>query len=376
MLFDSTLRRELARNFGATLVVILTIVLTMMLIRTLGQAAVGRGRAAGRGAAARLHRARPPADDAGAVAVHRRRRRRSARMYRDSEMTIWFASGVGAARASCGRCCARAGRCCWWSRVLALFVWPWGNQQQRRAARALRAALRPVARRARPVPDLARRPAHLLLRARPRATPPAAATSSSSPRAASVESVTSARSGRIEIDRRRPLPGARPRASATSRTRATARRRCRASRATASLAGERVRRAARRPAAEGAADDRAAARADAPQPGRAGLAPRPGARRRQPAAARHRPVGHEPAPREQLEPAVRAARPSSSTTTSSTCRRPGSAGGRLGLGAALLAAPRQRASCSRSALLWWREHGDRRARAGAARRRRAAPSAA
>ena len=42
MLFDSTLRRELARNFGATLVVILTIVLTMMLIRTLGQAAIGR----------------------------------------------------------------------------------------------------------------------------------------------------------------------------------------------------------------------------------------------------------------------------------------------------------------------------------------------
>ena len=42
MLFDSTLRRELARNFGATLVVILTIVLTMMLIRTLGQAAGGR----------------------------------------------------------------------------------------------------------------------------------------------------------------------------------------------------------------------------------------------------------------------------------------------------------------------------------------------
>jgi lipopolysaccharide export system permease protein len=42
MLFDSTLRRDLARSFGATLVVILTIVLTMMLIRTLGQAAGGR----------------------------------------------------------------------------------------------------------------------------------------------------------------------------------------------------------------------------------------------------------------------------------------------------------------------------------------------
>ena len=41
MLFDTTLRRELARVFGAALVVILTIVLTMMLIRTLGLAAGG-----------------------------------------------------------------------------------------------------------------------------------------------------------------------------------------------------------------------------------------------------------------------------------------------------------------------------------------------
>ena len=39
MLFDSTLRKELSRSFGGTLVVILTIVLTMMLIRVLGMAA-------------------------------------------------------------------------------------------------------------------------------------------------------------------------------------------------------------------------------------------------------------------------------------------------------------------------------------------------
>ena len=41
MLFDTTLRRDLSRTFGGTLIVILTIVLTMMLIRTLGQAAGG-----------------------------------------------------------------------------------------------------------------------------------------------------------------------------------------------------------------------------------------------------------------------------------------------------------------------------------------------
>ena len=42
MLFDSTLRKDLSRSFGGTLIVILTIVLTMMLIRTLGMAAGGK----------------------------------------------------------------------------------------------------------------------------------------------------------------------------------------------------------------------------------------------------------------------------------------------------------------------------------------------
>ncbi|MDR1969650.1 MAG: LptF/LptG family permease, partial [Burkholderiaceae bacterium] len=42
MLFDSSLRKELGRGFGATLVVLITIVITVMLIRTLGQATLGR----------------------------------------------------------------------------------------------------------------------------------------------------------------------------------------------------------------------------------------------------------------------------------------------------------------------------------------------
>ena len=41
MLFHSSIRTELARSFGVTLVVLVTVVMTMMLIRTLGQAAVG-----------------------------------------------------------------------------------------------------------------------------------------------------------------------------------------------------------------------------------------------------------------------------------------------------------------------------------------------
>ena len=41
MLFHSSIRKELARSFGATLIVLVTIVMTMMLIRTLGQASNG-----------------------------------------------------------------------------------------------------------------------------------------------------------------------------------------------------------------------------------------------------------------------------------------------------------------------------------------------
>ena len=38
MLFHSSIRKELARSFGATLVVLITVVMTMTLIRTLGPA--------------------------------------------------------------------------------------------------------------------------------------------------------------------------------------------------------------------------------------------------------------------------------------------------------------------------------------------------
>jgi lipopolysaccharide export system permease protein len=41
MLFDSSLRKELGRSFGATLVVLATIVMTLMLVRTLGMASKG-----------------------------------------------------------------------------------------------------------------------------------------------------------------------------------------------------------------------------------------------------------------------------------------------------------------------------------------------
>jgi lipopolysaccharide export system permease protein len=126
MLFDSTVRRELARSFGATLVVILTIVLTMMLIRTIGQAASG---------------AVAPQDVVlllGYIALGQLPTILAlslfiaivvtlGRMYRDSEMVIWFASGVGIMRFV--RPVLHTG----WPvllvvALLLLFVWPWGNQ--------------------------------------------------------------------------------------------------------------------------------------------------------------------------------------------------------------------------------------------------------
>ncbi len=127
MLFDSTLRRELARNFGGTLVVILTVVLTIMFIRTLGQAALGRV---------------SPQDVVlllvyiglgnlptmlglslfiAIVAT-------LSRMYRGSEMTIWFASGV-----SLTRFVRPLLRTSWpvllVIALLALFAWPWQNRR-------------------------------------------------------------------------------------------------------------------------------------------------------------------------------------------------------------------------------------------------------
>ena len=125
MLFDSTLRRELARNFGATLVVILTIVLTMMLIRTLGQAAGGKISPQdvvlllGYVALGHLPTMLALSLFIAVVAT-------LSRMYRESEMTIWFASGVGLTRFV--RPVLRVS----WPvllaiGVLALFVWPWQN---------------------------------------------------------------------------------------------------------------------------------------------------------------------------------------------------------------------------------------------------------
>jgi lipopolysaccharide export system permease protein len=126
MLFDATVRKELGRGFGATLVVILTIVLTMFLIRTVGQAASG---------------AIAPQDVAlllGYVALGHLPTILTlslfvaivvtlGRMYRDSEMAVWFSSGVGLLRFA--RPVLQVGApVLLLVGLLLLFAWPWGNR--------------------------------------------------------------------------------------------------------------------------------------------------------------------------------------------------------------------------------------------------------
>jgi lipopolysaccharide export system permease protein len=127
MLFHSSIRKELARSFGATLVVLGTVVMTMMLIRTLALASRGSVN---------------PSDVLMVLAYTMLGHLPTlltlslfiasvgtlSRMYRDSEMVIWFASGRGLVGLL-----APLLRFAWpvllGIALLALFVWPWSNQQ-------------------------------------------------------------------------------------------------------------------------------------------------------------------------------------------------------------------------------------------------------
>ena len=127
MLFQSSFRKELARSFGATLVVLITIVMTIVLIRTLGQASRGFIN---------------PQDVMLFMAYSGLGRLPTiltlslfiamvstlSRMYRDSEMVVWFTSG----QALTGFLKPML-RFAWpillVVNLMALFVWPWSNQQ-------------------------------------------------------------------------------------------------------------------------------------------------------------------------------------------------------------------------------------------------------
>jgi lipopolysaccharide export system permease protein len=127
MLFHSSIRTELARSFGATLVVLLTIVLTVLLIRTLGLASRGSVNpeeimlVLGYTVLSYTQTILTLALFIAIVST-------LSRMYRESEMIIWFASGR-----SLGGFLSPVMRFAWPVLVvialMVFFVWPWANQQ-------------------------------------------------------------------------------------------------------------------------------------------------------------------------------------------------------------------------------------------------------
>ncbi|MGY8903301.1 MAG: LPS export ABC transporter permease LptF [Burkholderiales bacterium] len=129
MLLHSALRKELSQSFGATLVVLATIVMTMMLIRTLRLASRGNINPSdvllvlGYTVLAHLPTLLALSLFIAIVGV-------LSRMYKDSEMVIWFTSGqslVGLLNPLL--------RFSWpillSIGLLALLAWPWANQQTR-----------------------------------------------------------------------------------------------------------------------------------------------------------------------------------------------------------------------------------------------------
>ena len=127
MLFHSSLRKELARSFGASLVVLVTIVMTMSLIRTLSQAS--RGAVNPREVLmvmgySVLGYLPPILTLCLFIAIVGT----LSRMYKDSEMVIWFAAGRGLS-AFLNPLFRFAWPVLAVIALLALVVWPWANQQ-------------------------------------------------------------------------------------------------------------------------------------------------------------------------------------------------------------------------------------------------------
>jgi lipopolysaccharide export system permease protein len=127
MLFHSSIRQELARSFGATLVVLVTVVMTMTLIRTLGQASRGSFNPSdvmlvmGYTVLAYMPTILTMSLFISIIAT-------LSRMYRDSEMVIWFSAGRGLSTLL-----GPLFRFSWpvllVVMTLALLVLPWSNQK-------------------------------------------------------------------------------------------------------------------------------------------------------------------------------------------------------------------------------------------------------
>ncbi|MBC5764312.1 LPS export ABC transporter permease LptF [Ramlibacter albus] len=129
MLFHSSVRKELARSFGATLVVLVTIVMTMTLVRTLSQASRGSVNpqeimmVMGYTMLGYLPLVLTLSLFTAIVGT-------LSRMYRDSEMVIWFSAGRGLS-AFIKPLFQFAWPVLVVIAILALIIWPWANQQTR-----------------------------------------------------------------------------------------------------------------------------------------------------------------------------------------------------------------------------------------------------
>ncbi len=127
MLFHSSLRKELSRSFSATLVVLVTIVMTMMLIRTLGLAAKGSVNPA-EVLLVMSYTVLGYMPTILSLSLFVAIVGTLSRLYRDSEMVIWFTSGRGLANFLTPLL-----RFAWpvllLIGVLSLVAWPWANSQ-------------------------------------------------------------------------------------------------------------------------------------------------------------------------------------------------------------------------------------------------------
>lgn len=127
MLFHSSIRKDMARSFWTSWMVLSTIVMTLMLIRTLGLASEGQFDpeslylALGYSAVGRMPTVLAIALFVAVISA-------MSRMYKDSEMVIWHNSGVGLLSFI-----APVFRFAWpvllTVAALQWFVWPWSNQQ-------------------------------------------------------------------------------------------------------------------------------------------------------------------------------------------------------------------------------------------------------
>jgi lipopolysaccharide export system permease protein len=127
VLFQKSIQKELLKNFSGSTVVLFTIVMTIMLIRILGLASRGQADPAevilliglnGIGNAAPIL----------TLSLFISIVYTFSRMYLDSEMVIWFASGISLTRVF-ETCLEFQLACTDAIGLLLFFAWPWSNIQ-------------------------------------------------------------------------------------------------------------------------------------------------------------------------------------------------------------------------------------------------------